>query len=165
MQVQLTQSRLRELLDYSPETGVFTNRITRSANAVAGTEIKCLDNDGYVQLRLDGVSHKAHRLAWFYMTGQWPRGAIDHINGLRNDNRFSNLRDTTLSINSQNMRHARSDSKSGLLGASFDKSRGKYVAQILVGGIKKNLGRYGTAHEAHQAYLTAKRQFHEGSTV
>lgn len=160
----MTQSELKALLHYDPETGVFAwlPRPRIRGGKVAGN----VSPDGYWRIGLGGRPSKlflAHRLAWLYMTGEWPRLDIDHINGDKTDNRWSNLRDVTRSVNLQNQRRARSDSTSGLLGAHKN-GRG-WSARIYVDGVKRHLGTFATAAEAHAHYLEAKRRVHEGCTI
>lgn len=158
-------AQVRVAMSYDPETGLFTNRITRSSRAKAGDVAGSLDGDGYVQIRFNGKNYKAHRLAFLYMTGKWPASLVDHRNTIRSDNRWENLRCADPAINSQNQRSARSDSQTGVLGVSVDARRGEFLAQISAKGKKRNLGRYATAAEAQAAYLSAKRQLHEGNTL
>jgi hypothetical protein len=164
----LTAERLRELLHYDPETGVFTWRVT-SGKANNGAPAGWIgSSDGVRQVVLIGISHrnyKAHRLAWLHTYGAWPVGVIDHINGDPLDNRISNLRDTSQQVNSQNQRRARSDSKSGLLGAYWDERDRCWKSHIKADGRLKWLGRFDTPEEAHAAYLAAKRKLHEGCTI
>lgn len=163
MRPELTAERLRELLHYDPDTGIFTNRAPRKkirVGEVAGT----LDqSSGYVCLGVDRRRHYAHRLAFLYMTGAWPRDLVDHKNGNRADNRWANLRDAPRLINQQNMRRAVSGSASGLLGAH--RKRGRWSSQIKVRGQIVKLGIFSTPQEAHAAYIAAKRQQHEGCTI
>ena len=100
-----------------------------------------------------------------WITGAWPEHDVDHINGVRNDNRWSNLREVTRTVNIQNQRIAQTRNVAGLLGVSFEKARNKYKAGIVAGGKYHNLGRFNTAEEAHAAYLKAKRELHEGCTI
>jgi HNH endonuclease len=160
----LTAQRLRELLHYDPETGVFTWRVKRGGTNI-GDVAGCLQDDGYLVIGVDYHVHLAHRLAWLYMTGAWPTCQIDHRFGVRADNRFSELRDVKERVNSQNMRAARSDSKSGLLGASWSKQAKKWHARIHVNKTYKHLGYFDTPEAAHEAYVAAKRKFHEGCTI
>lgn len=89
----ISLSELKKNLHYDPSTGIFT-RLLRASNMPAGSIAGSIQNrDGYVIIRVLGHRHTAHRLAWFYMTGFWPEGEIDHINRVRNDNRWTNLRD------------------------------------------------------------------------
>ena len=162
---RITADRLRFLLNYDQITGVFTNRVARGSRAKAGEVAGSPDSDGYLLVCLDLAVYKLHQLAFLYVTGEWPEGLVDHRDTCRSNNRWLNLRSSTHSVNSQNTRSARSDNGTGLLGASHDKRRNKFYAQILVGGVKKNLGRFDTAELAHQAYLEAKRKHHEGNTL
>jgi hypothetical protein len=121
------------------------------------------DKNGYTCIQIDGKKYKAHRLAWFYMTGEYPVEGIDHKNTIKSDNRFDNLRECSMRVNTENKRIARADNALGILGVSL--RNGKYFAQIQVKGKKLSLGTYQTAQEASDAYVTAKREFHEGSTL
>ena len=160
----ITQERLKELLHYDPLTGLFTRSVYRSPNAKAGDVAGGDNGRGYIKINVDGVSHYAHRLVWLYVHGKFPDKNIDHINGNTFDNRVSNLRDVQQGINLQNQKQARSDNKScGLLGVSRDKS--KWSAQISTDKKLTHLGNFPTPELAHEAYLAAKRQHHEGNTL
>ena len=159
----LTQSRLRELFDYNPETGVFTRRISKGSRAWAGKTSGNVSTSGDVQLFIDGKLRAAHRMAWLYVYGILPTHCIDHINGSRADNRIVNLRDVTFAENCQNKRASRSDSTTGLIGVSPHGS--SWRARIQIGSTRKNLGTFATAHLAYAAYLTAKRQLHTTCTI
>ena len=159
----VTSSRLRELLSYDAHSGVFVllaQRGPAKAGSVAGSF-----KDGYKEVMLDGRSYLAHRLAWFYMTGTWPTGQIDHINGDRSDNRISNLRDASPSVNQQNRRAAQCNSRSGLLGVTHYKRDDKWMASIRVNRKQHNLGLFATPELAHAAYIEAKRKMHDGCTL
>jgi hypothetical protein len=164
----ITAQRLRELLDYNPETGIFTRLAHRCAAAPAGSIAGYLNPDGYTWFMVDRETYLAHRLAWLYMTGNWPAGLIDHINGVKTDNRIENLRDVSMSVNKQNARKARSDCRNsgGLAGAYLDRRYGgKWFSNITVSGRRKHLGYFDTPEEAHAAYLEAKRRLHAGCTI
>lgn len=162
--MSITQARLKELLEYDPETGVFTNRVSRSSRAKAGaTTSSSLSKQGYLRICIDWNPHLAHRLAWLYVYGSMPQGMIDHINGDRTDNRICNLREASAHLNQQNRRRANRRSKTGLLGVSV--ADNKFVASIHADGKTRRLGRFCSAEEAHAAYLAAKRQLHEGCTI
>lgn len=152
MQDQLTQSRLKELLDYDPETGVFTQNGVR-----LGSNKGC---NGYVRITIGRKSYRAHRLAFFWMNGAWPKLDVDHINGVRDDNRWRNLREVTRHENCCNIGGAKSNNKSGFLGVSLKKSTGRFQAQIYKAGKYVHLGYHPTAEAAHAAYLKAKDELH-----
>jgi len=112
---------------------------------------------------IDQANYLAHRLAWLYVTGHWPLVHVDHIDGNRKNNAFSNLREADRKTNAQNMRMAHRDNKTGLLGVTAH--RKTFVANILVDGCQLRIGRFATAEEAHAAYLNAKRAMHKGCTL
>jgi hypothetical protein len=159
----LTLERARELLSYDPETGVIIRKVSNCNRVKDGEIAGSLRADGYLATMVDGKLYKNHRIAWFMHTGAWPEKHIDHINGIRTDNRISNLREAGYSLNAQNQKRAHTDNKTGLLGVIVE--RGKFRAQITIKGATKRLGAYSTPETAHQAYLTAKRAMHEGCTI
>jgi hypothetical protein len=153
----ITAERLRELLHYDPETGVFTWRLPRRG-VRAGYEAGASRSDGYRRIQVDGRVIYAHRLAWPYMTGEWPDAEIDHINGDPSDNRIVNLRPATRSQNSANGRKP-SDNTSGLKGVSWHARGRKWRAQIVVNGKCRHLGLFDCPAAAHAAYLAATEKF------
>lgn len=156
--VILTQERLKELLKYNPDTGLFSKYIAyKNISKNAGS----LGKDGYVTIRLNKVKHRAGILAWFYFYGEWPKGCIDHINGIRQDNRISNLREVTIAQNAQNIRVPFKNNKSGFLGVSFNKKTNKFSAYISKNHKNIYLGEFLSAEIAHEHYLMAKRRLHE----
>lgn len=158
----LTAQRLRDALSYNPDTGEFTNLYYRGANAKAGTVAGCPEA-GYMRIKLDGVLHRAHRLAWLYMTGEWPAGEVDHIDGVRSNNKWANLRCTTKSQNLQNRKRAAKTSKTGILGVSPNGSG--FQATIRINNVGHYLGTYKTVERAQAVYLEAKRALHTHSPV
>jgi hypothetical protein len=162
----LTAQRLRELLDYDPESGRFVWRVYRGRTAKPGTVAGNHHPEGYKIIMICGHSYGAHRLAWLHAHGVMPSGQIDHINGVRNDNRLSNLRDVTRAVNKQNIKGARKDSKaSGLVGAYWHNVSKKWFSNIGVNGKRLHLGMFATAEEAHASYIEAKRRLHPGCTI
>lgn len=161
----ITQSELKSIFHYNPETGIFTRLITQGCRA-KGSSIICNENK-YLGVRINNTPYKLHRLAWLYMTGVHSKYDIDHKNQFKNDNRWDNLREVTKSINKQNMVKCRSDNKTGFLGVHFSKTYQKYASQILVKELNKRiwLGYFDTPEEAHEAYLVAKRKHHIGCTI
>lgn len=158
-----TQARLKEILSYDPNTGIFM-RLTSSGGRKAGSIAGSPHGRGYLKLMVDNKKYFAHRLAWLFETGEWPKFNIDHIDGNKSNNSFRNLRDINQSSNLQNQKKAKSDNRStGILGAY--KHRDKFVACINISGKKTHLGVFDTADDAHEAYLKAKREHHEGCTI
>ncbi len=153
-----------EILDYDAESGAFRWRVNRAGGAKAGDVAGYVSKQGYRQIMIKGWPHRAHRLAFLIMTGEWPAQVIDHLNGIKDDNRFSNLRAVSNEINAQNQRNARQDSRSGILGVSPARA-GRYQATIQVGGKTRHLGYFDSPEVAHQMYLAAKRMLHPGNTL
>ena len=162
----LTQIKLKNQLHYNPNTGIFT-RLIRTTNSVNINDIAgSFDKlDGYVRIMVIGKSFKAHRLAWLYIYGEFPKNEVDHINGIRNDNRLCNLREATNAQNQQNQRNPHSNNKLGYLGVRFHKVTGKYMSEISINGKYKYLGIFISPQEAHDAYLLAKKEFHKFCTI
>lgn len=155
----LTAERLREVLSYNPETGAFTNRVTRSPRAIKGSVAGCTrKSDGYIKISIDRKDYRAHILAYLYMTGEWPVDQIDHVNRDRVDNRWENLRDAT---NSQNQANAgiRRDNTSGAKGVYWDRAREKWAVQINVKGTHIYLGRFTDVEDAAAAYAVAADRY------
>ena len=113
----------------------------------------------YINITVRPNRYKAHRIIWLMQTGEWPRGHIDHIDGNGLNNKWSNLRDTTISQNSMNQK-VRSDSTSGIKGVSYDKSRDVWYAYIDVDGKRKHLGRHETLEEAAAVRKMAEIKYH-----
>lgn len=155
----------RAWLRYEPETGDFYWVKAPSRKIRAGERAGSLKATGYVEIALRGNSVGAHRLAWAFKNDAWPAGVIDHRNGLRADNRISNLRDTTRRVNSENQRKAMVDNGTGFLGVCFEKQTQKFKASIISHGRGKTLGRFDTPEQAHAVYLEAKRHIHAGCTL
>lgn len=161
---ELTSERLRELIDYNPETGVFVWRVScrgTKAGDVAGAS----GTEGRRHITIGYARYKAHRLAWLYVCGCFPTKLIDHINGDPTDNRINNLRESTASENQTNQREAHSRNKTGLLGAQWNKGKQKFKSRITIGGKEIFLGYYATAELAHAAYMAKKREVHPFGTI
>ena len=157
----ISHAELRERIRYEPETGKFFWLINHSAKAKVGQELGSWDLYGYKTVRIYKRSYKLHRLAWFYMTGEWPKGDIDHINGVRCDNKWSNLRDVSRKSNLENSLRIGSHKKSELpRGVSI--ARDKFSAKISHNNKPIHLGTYWTPEEAGAAYMAAKRLLHAG---
>ena len=156
----ITAEELKKHLSYNPETGVFLRLTASGGKSKVGHPAGFLSDMGYLCIGINRKTYKAHRLAFLYVNGEWPIGDIDHINGIKNDNRITNLRDVSHQVNGFNQRNAHSHSKSGILGVHWDQRTQKWRAQIKLHGKKKHLGLFQTAEEAHSMYLQTKRNHH-----
>ena len=146
---KLTHAELISHLEYDPETGRF--RRIRGRIGPAGFPTQ----GGYISVSIANVTYLAHRAAWLFMTGEWPKGYLDHINRIKSDNRWCNLREVTASENQHNSLTPNASSKVGFRGVRNGNS-GRYCAEIRVNGSIIALGSYATAEEAHAAYIGAK---------
>lgn len=163
--MQLTLDRLQQLISYSSDSGQFVwlARTTKTTNIAVGSIAGCVHRSGYCVICIDGQAYKAHRLAWMYVHGAMPDKIIDHINGIKSDNRICNLREATNQQNAENKRKPHSNNSHGYLGVSREGPRWK--ARIRVDYQEKYLGLFGTPEEAHSAYLAAKAKFHPFQTI
>jgi hypothetical protein len=152
---QLTQARLQDLVKYDRDTGIFTWNMTRR-RCRSGDKAGCSMQNGYAGIRLDDTLYTAHRLAWLYVHGEWPARQLDHVNGVRADNRLCNLREATNAQNAQNRK--RVDNKSGFPGVRKENS--KWLAEIKVDYKPIRLGLFTTPEAAHDVYLKAKQELH-----
>jgi hypothetical protein len=161
--VTLTHQRLLEILSYDEASGHFLWIKPTSNRVKIGSKAGSVNLDGYVQIKIDGKLQYGHRLALFYTSGEMPPDMVDHINGVRDDNRLCNLRHVHVVMNNENRRSAQSNNKLGVLGVS--PSRGRFKAQIQVGGKNFSLGRFPSIETAQRVYLEARRTLHEGNTL
>ena len=159
----LNADYLREVLSYNPEMGTFTWKISKAPNIQPGDIAGTLHTKGYVHIQIDGKKYRAHRLAWLWMTGEWPKNQIDHLDTVRNNNKWINLREATNTQNRQNQRKANKNNQNKLLGVSF--SCGRWASQIGVDGKNIYLGRFDSPEKAHEVYINAKRQLHPMGTL
>lgn len=143
----LDAERARRLLAYDELTGHFRWVAT---DCRAG----CATTNGYIVIGVDGKLFLAHRLAWLWMTGSWPAVLVDHKNRKKNDNRWDNLREATVSQNVANS-GARSTSGSGVKGVSWCSSTKKWRATITVNGKQRSLGRHDELESAAASYARA----------
>lgn len=143
----LTQERLKELVQYDPETGIFINLSMPSRKRGIGSILGREDYDGCIMISVIEKSYPAHRLAWLYMTGSMPNGYIDHINHIKGDNRFVNLRDVSPKENSRN-KALRPTNTSGYHGISLDKLSDIWKVTIGVNGYVIDLGSFKNKNDA-----------------
>jgi hypothetical protein len=142
---------LREAVSYDPATGDF---------ARCGKRVGWVDENGYVKIQLGSLKRRAHRLAWLFVHGEEALGQIDHINGDKSDNRIENLRVVTNQENQQNVKHARANSKTGILGVVRVGRR--FGAYIWHNGGQRYIGAFDSTEQASQAYFTKKAELHKG---
>jgi len=147
----ITQQRLKELLEYDPETGRFTWLVSGKRRK-AGSHPKRYSGDGgYLRIRIDGRPYRGHHLAWLYMTGDFPPCDVDHRDLNRGNNAWRNLRLAPDNLNNVN-NPKRKDNTSGFKGVSWCPARKKWRARIAIDGKTRTLGTYETAEAAHAAY-------------
>ena len=154
----LTFSKLREILWYDFETGKFKRRVT-IGKARAESTADILGKRGYYYINIDGKRYYSHRLVWFYVTGEWPAGQIDHINLNKTDNRIINLREATHQQNQYNVSLQRNNT-SGFKGVNFNNVKRKWMARIAKNGKRVHLGYFDCKAAACLAYIVAADKFH-----
>lgn len=173
---KLTYTQVSEILKYDPDTGklfwkerrahlfegddAFAERNCASWNArFAGKEAFTAKNaKGYHQGGIFYNVYRAHRIIWLLHTGEWPEGEIDHINGVRSDNRISNLRHVTSGENRKNQKKS-SRNTSGVVGVTRSKALNKWSAKIIIGGVHKHLGLFDDLSDAAQARKAAEATY------
>lgn len=157
MPSDLSIEDLKRILHYDPETGDFTYLVDRGG-IKAGAIAKAVDKDGYLQVKIFGVSYRQHRLAWFYMTGQWPEEQIDHEFGNRQDNRFAKLRLASNTMNARNQKK-RSTNRSGVTGVCWHVRYLRWVSHIRVDGVQKFLGAFDDIFSAAASRRSAELKY------
>jgi hypothetical protein len=141
---------LASLFSYSPETGLITRLVTRSYNAMVGDIAGFVDSGGYIGIKLGNKILRAHRLAYFLHAGEIPK-ELDHHDGDKQNNKFSNLRPATRSQNQRNIPRMRNNT-SGFKGVCYHRAKGKFQASLKGPGRKIHLGLFDTAEDAARAY-------------
>lgn len=153
----VTQKRLKEVLDYNKDTGIFTWILRRQGvklGKIAGYKQKI----GYVVISVDQKDYKAHRLAWLYIYGHFPKYQIDHINQKKDDNRICNLRDVTVLENGRN-RKISNNNTSRIQGVSWNKGSNKWQAGIMINQKAYNLGTFKNKEDAIKARKEAEIKY------
>lgn len=163
--MELTKEYLEAILNYNPETGEFSWKYRPNVqgfkNGMVGKAAGYLRKDGYLSLKISGKKYQSHRLAYFFTYGVWPE-LIDHINGIRTDNRIVNLRSVTIWENAKNCKINKLNT-SGILGVKYVKETNKWQSTIRVEGKSIHLGRFNTKEEAGEVRKQAniKYGYHE----
>lgn len=154
----LTAERLRDLLDYNQETGVFVwKSLPGNGRAVVGLQAGCVAKKRYQMISIDGKTYLSHRLAWFYVNGKWPKSWIDHINRDRLDNRIANLREATPEQSARN----RPGHRGRALPKGVYKRKYGFESWIMQSGVHYYLGHFASENAAASAYANAARSLHK----
>lgn len=149
---------LKEYLSCDSDTGVLTWKKKPATNAKIGG-IAGSKSCGYIKIRFRNKLYCAHRIAWLFAYGEWPKQIIDHINGIKDDNRICNLRDVS---NRENQRNRKAHRSGRLVGATFDKSDKRWKSRVKKNKKPIHLGGFDTEIEAHEAYKNYFKQESEG---
>lgn len=155
----ITQALLKEVLHYNPDTGHFRWLVASGRRAVVGAVAGHLRKDGYIHIGILGKIYKAHRLAFLYMTGDWPLGVTDHSDNNKDNNAWSNLRDCSITENMQN-RKLQKNNTSGSKGVHFRKDIKKWTVQVSDKGIQRHLGFYVDKEVADLVATEARELYH-----
>ncbi len=159
-EAEITSEALHQHLDYNPDTGALV--VKPGFGKHGACRPVATKKDGYLVFKIGGRNGRqirAHRAIWCMVHGQWPKGEIDHINGVRDDNRLENLRELTHRENIINMK-AKKNNTSGYRGVSKASNANRWIAHICVNYRTIYLGRFDTAEEASDAYeIAAKKYF------
>jgi hypothetical protein len=158
-QKNLTHEQLTTLLDYHAERGIFYWKVSRRGHARAGDRAGRIVK-GYRSIKINGIVYYEHRLAWFYVTKQWPVDQIDHEDLNKSNNRFSNLREASQSQNTFNRTRLRTRNKSGFKGVSWCRFEQKWRAVISAHGTYFALGYFNTPKEAYAAWCRSAQKLH-----
>lgn len=156
--LELTQKKLKEILHYDPDTGIFTRLKTTGSRALIGMEVGTLCSTGYLKVSINCKPFFLHRLAYLFMEGEMPN-FIDHINHAPADNRWSNLRNCSHRENLSN-RGKQANNTSGFKGVSWCKNRNKWEGHITVNRKKCFLGYFDDLIEAAKKYNKSAIEFH-----
>lgn len=154
--MSITAERLRELLEYSPETGLFVWKKFTNGRVLVGSKAGCIVKKRYATICIDEKTYLAHRLAWLYVHGEWPKGWIDHINRDKRDNRIENLRDVTPSQSAWN----RAGDKGRSLPKGVYKKKYGFESWIMRSGKNHYLGHFRTEAEAVAVRVAAASELH-----
>lgn len=148
---------LRQIVSYDPATGFFVRLALARGKGKVGARAGWLGGHGYWYLNIAGYTYTAHRLAFLYMTGEWPPNDSDHANGDRADNRWKNLR---LATRAQNMRNSKRKKKSGWKGVTRQPGSAKWLSVIMFNRQVIRLGSFYCPVAAHLAYALASAKYH-----
>tara|TARA_R110000782_G_C14701656_1_gene402174 strand:- start:131 stop:634 length:504 start_codon:yes stop_codon:yes gene_type:complete len=154
----ISQRKLKSILSYNPESGSFIWLKSSCNRARLGEIAGRINSNGYRTIGINGKSYLSHRLVFVYEFGFCDATQIDHINGIRSDNRISNLRVSSVSENQKNQRIGRNN-KSGFIGVHFDKSKNKWAAAIGHKSRQIKLGSFEKKEDAVKARKAANKKY------
>lgn len=155
----LTADYVREILHYDSKTGIFTWKVMLSRRGMPGAVAGRFNTKNRIKIGINNREYMAHRLAWLYMTGSWPKYEIDHWDENQSNNRWKNLRHATPSENHRN-RGPQRNNKTGQKGVCYYKARNYFIAFIKHKGKQHILGYFKTLEEAVEARLKGERKYH-----
>ena len=161
----LTQERLKEVISYNPDTGIFKWIKPTTTSVKADTIITSKNRQGYLRVMLDTKLYMCHRLAFLYMEGRIPE-YVDHINNIVDDNRWVNLREATYNENNFN-RLINYNNTVGIKGISFRRAYGEhgYIARVQIYGKRYSkwfsVSSYGTKEATLEAATVYIRKLRE----
>ena len=154
---KLNQARLKELLHYDPETGVFTWKVRKAPWLRIGS-IAGWQGDRYRQIRIDNSLYSASRLAWLYIEGYFPEYEVDHIDTIKSNNKWENLRVLTHACNTKNI-FLKSNNTSGVNGVCWDCDREKWLAQLKNDGTRVLFKRFSNKIDAITSRWEAEKKY------
>jgi len=152
----ITQERLKEVLRYDPDTGIFMWIVTLNSRAPAGSVAGSTDKKGYIHIMIDGRFYKAHRLAILYTDGYLPENTVDHKDRVPWHNWRDNLREASYQCQARNCGMLKNNT-SGVKGVCWDKRGSRWLAYIKVDYRRKHLGYYDTLLEAAYVRYAAEQ--------
>jgi hypothetical protein len=148
---------LKSLLSYEPNTGAI-QWVAKGKGRIKKKEAGTLLHSGYVGICIGPKRFQSHRIAWALHHGSWPKDQIDHINGIKTDNRICNLREASNSQNGKNLGLSKANI-SGVKGVSFEKYTNRWKASIRVNGKMISIGRFDKIENAIEARKIAEKKY------
>ena len=155
----ITQEKLKEILDYNPDTGLFIWKVNSAKNVKSGHIAGNLKDTGYIRIKINKKMYLAHHLAFLYVYGNFPKDIIDHIDSDRANNKISNLRECSHQQNMKNLR-LYSNNSSGHKNVSWVKSRNRWIVQLKVNGKQKYIGSFDNLELADLVAQEARNKYH-----
>jgi len=154
----MTHELLLTYLCYNPETGIFTWKIRASNNVFSNQEAGNISSQGYIIITINKINYRAHRLAWFYINKEWPKGILDHIDRNKQNNAITNLRLATHSVNRLNSK-INSNNTSTISGVHYDQRNQLWIAKITIRKKMYYLGSFNIKEDAITARKNAEKDF------